>query len=307
MLKISVTRSIKIIASADKIYAVLGNFNHWKYWSPWLTQEPEAVFNVSENAKYYDWEGIRIGSGNMKVMNEIYLNSVEYDLNFLKPWKFKAKIKFKIKDNRDSCIITWIMDSSIPVFMFRKRRKMETYIAMNYKRGLEMLKDYIEKGVVISEVSIIGEQTFEGIKYIGLNTECSFDELGSQMKINFQKMRTYLVDQEQLALGLGFSIYNNWDFKNQLVNYTSGFSVTTLPKNMSAEFITGVIPKTNVFSLKHTGAYKHVVNAWATSESLSIAKIYTPKKKTPFFEVYLNNPNQVCEKELITEVHFPLK
>lgn len=307
MFKINISKSIEINASADKIYKVLGDFNHWKYWSPWLLLEANAQVKVSDNAKYFEWEGKRIGTGNMKVMNETYLKLIEYDLNFLKPWKPEAKVQFNIQHNGDSCIVTWQMDSRLPFFMFWMKPKIETFTGLDYERGLEMLKDYMEQGEVPSEVSIIGEQEFEGMQYIGVNAECSFDKLAVHMKTNFRKMRTYLTEQEELVPGVGFSIYNSWDFKKKIVNYTSGFSVSEVPQDLSSECISGIIPKTSVFTVKHTGAYRHIGNAWAVSASLSRAKIFTPKKKSIFFEVYPDNPDEVTEKELCTEIHFPVK
>lgn len=304
---IHVSRSIEINASADRIYAILSDFNHWKFWSPWLTQEPTATVNISTDNKYYDWNGKRIGSGNMKIVNQSYLKSVEYDLNFVQPWKSEAKVKFNIRHNGDSCFLTWEMDSRLPLMMFWMKRKIETFISLDYERGLEMLKDYVELGEVPSEVKIIGEKEFEGIQYIGINAECSFDELGMNMKTNFEKMRPYLVEQQELVLDVGFSIYNNWDFKKKLVNYTSGFSVSTIPDDLSTEFISGSIPVKKVFTLEHKGAHRHIGNAWATGITLSRAKVYNGDKKQPFFEIYLNNPTKVAENELLSEIHFPLK
>jgi len=86
MHKIHVEKSITINAGAEKVKSIITEFNHWKHWSPWLILEPECKVTVSANGKMQEWDGQRIGAGNMKILSEED-SVINYDLTFLKPWK----------------------------------------------------------------------------------------------------------------------------------------------------------------------------------------------------------------------------
>tara|TARA_R110002124_G_scaffold205710_1_gene372221 strand:+ start:1336 stop:1545 length:210 start_codon:yes stop_codon:yes gene_type:complete len=62
--------------------------------------------NISDDAKYYEWKGNRVGEGKMSVTLENQNNSIEYNLTFLKPWKSEANVKFLLSDNNDRTTVT---------------------------------------------------------------------------------------------------------------------------------------------------------------------------------------------------------
>ena len=96
MPQIQVSRSIKIGAPVEKVFSVVSDFNQWTPWSPWLIMEPEATVNVAPDAQYYEWNGKRVGSGNMRITGQDANKSVDYDLTFLTPWKSTAKVRFEL-------------------------------------------------------------------------------------------------------------------------------------------------------------------------------------------------------------------
>lgn len=160
MPKIELNRSIEINASPEKVFKALNDLNQWRIWSPWLILEPETKVTVSDDTKYYEWDGKRIGAGNMQITSEVKNQSVNLDLTFLKPWKSKAKVRFELKGIGDHTEVTWFMDSSLPFFMFWMKKMMMGFIGMDYERGLNLLKDFVEEGEVYSKLEFIGEESF---------------------------------------------------------------------------------------------------------------------------------------------------
>ena len=79
MPKINVSKRITINAPKEKTKEFLVDFRNWKNWSPWLVCEPETKLTYSDDGKFYEWEGNRIGSGEMKVLYESE-NQIDYDL-----------------------------------------------------------------------------------------------------------------------------------------------------------------------------------------------------------------------------------
>ena len=307
MPKIQVKRSVLINSPADKVYQVICDFNHWTSWSPWLIMEPEAKVEVAEDAKSYSWEGSRVGSGKMKISDEKENQELKIDLNFLKPWKSYAAVKFELNPKADQTELTWYMDSSLPFFMFWMKKQMEAYVGNDYERGLALLKDYVEDDKVHSELSFEGVSVFKGCKYVGVKTSCSIDSIGAAMEKDFEKLWGVMKDNSELVAGNGFSMYHKWDFVSGKAQYTSGIPVLKVPENLPSGFISGEIPETKVHTVSHTGPYGHLGNAWSTQYNMQRNKEFKLNKKIHPFEVYRNNPNDVSEHELITDIHFPVK
>lgn len=307
MPKMHVEKSIEIQASEEKVFNTLNDFNHWSIWSPWLIQEPEARVKVAEDNKSYEWEGDRIGSGNMSITAEDPCTSINYDLNFLKPWKSKAKVRFEIKPNGSGATATWIMDSSLPFFLFWMKKMMVAFVGMDFQRGLNMLKDYVEDGKVHSRLEFKGNSVFDGCSYVGIQSDCSMDDIGSEMQNDFSKLWAYTDGKEESINGCPFSMYHKWDMVGRKVSYTCGIPVKEIPKDLPNGIISGNIPTTKTYTLKHTGPYLHLGNAWSTLHNMGRSKFFKVNKKVHPFETYANKVGEVPDHDLIAEVHFPIK
>ncbi len=305
MPKMHIDKSIVIQKKPAEVYKLLNDFNHWPVWSPWLIMEEGVKVNVREDGKYYDWEGDIVGSGNMTVLNEDENKSIEYDLTFLKPWKSKAKVNFILKEDGDGTRVHWTMDSSLPFFLFWMKKMMVAFVGMDYDRGLNMLKDYAEDGKVHSKMELTGEGNYAGCQYIGIKTTCTIDQMGDRMKTDFEKLMPYVMEghQDKVA-GNAFSIYHKWDPVKNLVSYTGAVPVSEVPSDLLDGMITGSIPATKTFTVKHTGPYRHSGNPWAALYMRQRGKKFKMNKKVDPMEVYLNSPKDTPELELQTEVVF---
>ena len=302
-----ISKSIRINAPADQIFNKLNDFNTWQAWSPWLIMEPEANVTVSDDAKYYEWQGARTGEGNMQITSEDGNESMDLDLTFLKPWKSTAKVRFELKQNGEGTEVTWLMDSGLPFFLFWMKKMMTAFVGMDYERGLRMLKEYIEDGEVHSKLEFPGTSDYPGCKYIGIQTNCTIEEVGDKMGQDLEKIWGYLGDKNDLVAGDTLSIYHKWDMVNRQVSYTSAVPVSSVPSDLPAGMISGTIPQTSVHTLRHTGPYAHLGNAWSTLYTMQRNKEFKQNKKIDPFETYRNMPGDVPDNELITEVHFPVK
>ncbi len=307
MPKMNISRSITIDAPTTKIFQTLTDFSAWKVWSPWLISEPEAVVDVRPDGNSYSWEGKRIGSGDMSISGSKDNESIDYDLNFFKPWKSSSKVRFLLKPEGDQTKVTWIMDSSLPFFMFWMKKSMEAFVGMDYERGLRMLKEYVEKGEIDSQLEFKGESSYPGCKYIGITSEASIDQLGKLMSEDFGKLWSFFGDDHSNIAGDSFSIYHKWDMVGKQAKYTSGIPVKEIPTSLPDGIKSGEIPATKVHTLRHVGSYVHLGNAWTTLYSMQRNKEFKSAKGIHPFETYVNMPGQVPDKDLITDIHFPVK
>ena len=75
----------------------------------------------------------------------------------------------------------------------------------------------------------------------------------------------------------------------------------------TGEIIHGEIPSCTAYVVKHTGAYRHLGNAWAAGIMHGRAKEFVTDKTVPMFEIYENDPEETPESKLVTYVHIPAK
>ncbi len=303
---IKVQRNISINAPKEKVAKVLSDFHTWQKWSPWLIMDPNAKVDVEPDGKAYTWEGSRVGSGAMKVEKEDGSDAVYCDLQFIKPFKSKAKTFFELKQNGNVTDVTWFMDSSLPFFMFFMKKSMEAYIGNDYERGLNLLKDYVEDGEAHSKLNWIGESSIEGGKYIGITRVCTTNDLSSLMPKDFEKIGA-LAHKIGANMDKVFSQYHKFDMVSGKAKYTVGLPVDEYPEDLNASMIKGEMPAVKTYVLEHRGPYRHIGNAWATMSSMARSKEFKAKKSIHPFETYGNSPANTPENDLITHLHFAVK
>lgn len=307
MPKMNVERSIFIDAKPEAVYAILSDFNHWSIWSPWLVMEKGVKVEVNEDGKYYSWEGERIGAGNMKITSEKQNELLNMDLTFLKPWKSHAKITLQIAPKENGTTVSWIMNSSLPFFLFWMKKMMSAFIGMDFERGLKMLRDYSTEGKVYSALEIDGITSFDGCKYVGIKGECSIDAIGKDIEGKMEEIKSFLQASGVASAGEGLAIYHKWDLVGKSTAYTVGIPVNEFPKNCSGNMFTGELSKRNMHKVTHRGAYEHLGNAWTLQQMMARGKEFKMDKKVHPFEWYVNSPENVAKEDYVTEIYFGIK
>ncbi len=304
---VKIKRSVEIDTPVEKVFSIIDDFNHWTIWSPWLILEPEASTKVSEGNKFYEWEGRRSGTGNMRIISQKENEYINIDLAFLKPWKTKSKVRFEFNSTGVKTNVTWFMEMKMPFFFFFIKRMMEAYIGMDYERGLRLLKDYAEDGIVHSSLNFKGEEHFSGCGYIGIRTQCTKETMGKKMGEDLPKIMEFIAKSGLKIQGDVFTQYEKWDLVRNKIRYVSGVAVDVLPDELPEGFIKGNIPATKVYAVEHMGPYHHLGNAWSALYSMQRSKDFKLNKKIHPFETYLNHPGEISQNELITKIHFPIK
>jgi len=307
MPKFSVSKTRHINASPEKVFAALNDFHAWKEWSPWLIMDPNTKVDVAPDNKSYEWNGKRTGSGNMKILSETANQSIDYDLNFLKPFKSHASVSFEVEASGEGTDVTWNMDSSLPFFLFFMKKMMVATIGSDYDRGLNLLKDYVQDGKINSKLNFLGESEFPGCTYIGITRSVDMDAAPKQMKANFDRLMEYASGLDGAYPESAFSQYHKWDFAKGIASFTAGVPVKEVPADLPSDITSGSLPKTKIHTLEHVGPYEHLGNAWTTMYNMQRGKEFKIRKDVHPFETYGNSPNDTAPNELITHVNFAVK
>ena len=301
MPKFHIERSIDINAPAHQARAVIQDYQQWEIWSPWLCMEPTASLEIEGTAATpghaYSWTGDMVGAGRMELA-AVDGESDLMDLTFLKPFKSTAKVRFVTTEtDANNCRVTWHMDSGLPIFLFFMVGTMKAMIGMDYERGLKLLKEYVETGAVTSRTEIIGVVNVPATHYTGVSDVSQLPQLSQSMQETFPKLMA-LAEGKSTTETCG-AIYHSMDIKSQRCEYTAFAPV-------SESDATGTIPDCRALKVIHTGSYHHLGNAWSTVNSYQRHKKIKLNKRVSPFEFYLNDPEKVEPKDLVTEVYLPV-
>ncbi|MEZ6048180.1 MAG: SRPBCC family protein [Planctomycetaceae bacterium] len=309
MPKFHVSRSIEIAAPPEKVFEIVSDFEIWKEWSPWLIAEPDAELTISKNSNSvgstYAWEGEVTGSGELEHLRLEAPRLIEDEIRFLKPWKSVSQVSFSLEPAGEGTRITWNMDGKLPFFLFFMKGMMESMIGMDYRRGLMMLKEWIETGKVNSKVNIPGKEITESLRIMGVRRTSSFDEIESNMKRAIDELHQKLETASIQQKGAMLTVYHKYDMKRKQTEFTTGYIIPD-SESIPAGLVEWSMPASPVFRVEHVGSYKHLGNGWTTAYMHTRHKKIKQSKLSPY-EIYRNSPSDTEEADLVTDIYLPLK
>mgnify|MGYP000167716191 CR=1 FL=1 len=309
----NVEQTITINKPVAEVYTCLGDFNQWRVWSPWIIQEPECPVKITNDpvtlGHQQEWNGTRIGSGRMTLIEKTDDARLAYDLEFLAPWKSQSKTQFefqatKDENGNDATHVTWLMQGTLPFFLFFMKKMMTAFVGSDYSRGLKMLKEYMETGRVTSTVDISGITQQGDFHYVGYRVECKQAEIGERVGPMFEKLMNADVPQPDMVL----TIVNKFDMVTQDSDMIAAIAYKQKPTfDIPSDMVAGYVPSHQALEVIHNGGYDYMANGWSTLiNNLQFNKLKA-HKKIKEYEVYLNSPQDVPPEELKTAIYAPLR
>ncbi len=145
----SVSRSLTIKATPDKLFALINDLHQFNDWNPYERKEPGtgtysgADFGIGAR---YDWKGAKIGSGSMTITESVPAERVTMQLAFLKPFKADNIGDFTLLQKADGTEVTWAMRGPAPLVskIMDVIIGMDRMIGKDFEQGLVNLKTIAE-------------------------------------------------------------------------------------------------------------------------------------------------------------------
>lgn len=311
-IKFNLERSTTIEATVDSVYKTISDFHSWPRWSPWLCQEPDCPVDISgppaEPEHTQAWDGQRIGAGRMTLAKAVANTRLAYDLYFIKPWKSHSKVDFSFKENGNGTQVTWSMQGTLPFFLFFMKKMMSAWVGCDYERGLSMLKEYIETGTVLSQVSVAGVAEQAGFSYVGRRKECAIDDVGPSMEAVFTEIMQAVERGELEKPDFNLSFYHNYDMVNRRCQYTAASGYRQAPSAVPPEgYVQASISGHRALQVAHLGPYRHLGNAWSTAMTWQRSDKLKVNKTIPMYEIYTTMPREEEEEKIETRIFLPVK
>jgi hypothetical protein len=308
---LNVRRSIEIKAPIDRVYASVRSFRDWPKWAPWLVIDPSRELAFLNDGAGFAWESAVAGEGRVEVTQEDRPRSLGLKLTFLKPWKSVANLLFEFRDlgGGQGFEVIWTIDGPLPYGGHRDLARASAELARDMERGLALLKDLVESGSAPTKLEFPGKVLFSGGRYLGIRRELPITGIAMSIPASFAKLEAWLAEANSPPLGPRTLICHRWDLAKGVCELTSARPVGegTIKGRLPSTFVSFVLPSGKAEIIRHTGAYRHLVNAWCAAEARTEALELPRHRSQEPFEVYENDPAQTAAEKLITTIYLPLK
>lgn len=146
----NVEKSIVIHKAPAEVKSYVADLTHYSKWNPWQQSDPTATNNITGNAgspgHKYSWQGKKVGVGSLTLISSDDKH-IHFDLEFLKPWKSKAKDNwlFEPWGDGNETKVTWQNSGVLPWPMARLMGPMiNKNLNHQFGVGLENLKKMVE-------------------------------------------------------------------------------------------------------------------------------------------------------------------
>ena len=310
MPRFHVDRSITIDREPSQVYEAIADYGTWTTWSPWLCAEPTAKVTVSDDpnsiGSLYSWDGEVVGAGEIEHRSLIPNELIDDEIRFLKPFKSTSSAGFKLGEDHGKTVVTWYMDGNLPWFLFWMRSMTESFVGMDFNRGLHMLKEWLETGKVLSRTDVKGVQSIGPIQMVGVRKTAAMYDIGSSMKQAFDECQRLMESAGLSTDDQSISVYHKMDMKTVSFDYTSGWIVPEIPSQLPPGLGKWEMPNVQALRVDHYGTYENLGNAWSTANQYARYK-KMKQSKVGTFELYKTMPGQVDDAEVLTEIYLPLR
>ena len=307
----NVEKCIVIQKPVAEVFSFMCDFGHWPKWSPWLCQEPDCPVTVEGRAgtvgHAQTWQGQHIGEGTITIAALAKNQRIDYALNIIKPWKSKSQVSFSLGAQSDSAtLVTWTMQGSLPVFMFFMRKAMAALVGDDYLRGLSMLKDCLEQGKLNSSLEFLADADKLAFYYVGRRRSCKLSDIGPSMASVFSELEKMGQADALPAPDFKLSFYHRFDPVRDLCDYTAAYGYKQKPDQVLPMSVAkGHVPAHHAMQVIHTGAYKHLGNAWSAIMGRQRSLKRKGDRRVKPYEIYENDLGSVEESALKTQIFVP--
>lgn len=141
-----ISQDITIKQTPSTVFSYLKDLNNFKIWNPFLVEEPNAKVEVKGDGlgATYAWEGEKVGSGIMEIVEIRDENTLFFDMTFKTPFEATAKVEWSVSSVDNNAKITWTMTQDYSYFKRYFKLIMPGMMNKAFRSGLETLKLNLE-------------------------------------------------------------------------------------------------------------------------------------------------------------------
>lgn len=106
-----VHKSTIIQKPVGEVFLKVADLHYFHDWNPWQKTEPSAKADIQGQAASighsYSWDGKKIGMGSLTISSLEKDKSIDFVLNFIKPWKATASDTWRFEPDGEKTKVIW--------------------------------------------------------------------------------------------------------------------------------------------------------------------------------------------------------
>ena len=146
-----VERRLRIAASPDQIWPLVGELRAFNRWNPYERKDPlikgQYAGTASGIGSRYAWESDKVGTGSLEIIGQQPGRAVRMRLDFVKPFEAHNQAEFALLPTPDGATeVSWrmhgpanFMSKVMGVFM-----DMDKMVGRDFEAGLQNLRQIAE-------------------------------------------------------------------------------------------------------------------------------------------------------------------
>ena len=146
-----VERRLRIAASPDQIWPLVGELRAFNRWNPYERKDPSIKGQYTGAASgigsRYAWESDKVGTGSLEIIGQQPGRAVRMRLDFVKPFEAHNQAEFALLPTSDGATeVSWrmhgpanFMSKVMGVFM-----DMDKMVGRDFEAGLQNLRQIAE-------------------------------------------------------------------------------------------------------------------------------------------------------------------
>jgi uncharacterized protein YndB with AHSA1/START domain len=146
-----VKRSLRVNASADKVFPLINNMRGMNRWNPFAEADPNIKITYtgpdSGKGARYEWAGnSKVGQGSLEITDVETPSRVTLKLDMWKPLEGHNTVVFTLVSRGNGTDVTWAMDGERPFIgkVMGVVCNMDRMVGGQFEKGLAKLKAIVE-------------------------------------------------------------------------------------------------------------------------------------------------------------------
>lgn len=144
-----IEKSILINRPAVEVYNQVANLQHYREWNPWQKQDPAALATITGDTGHighkYHWTGKKIGEGHLTIRSVTPGKAINFDLEFIKPWKSRAMDAWDFTETNEGTKAVWRNSGNLSYPIARLMGPfIDKQLNQHFEAGLKSLKEACE-------------------------------------------------------------------------------------------------------------------------------------------------------------------
>ena len=147
-----VERSRVIAAPPEQLYGLIHDLRQFNTWNPYGRKDPalkgEYSAATTGPGARYAWQGDKVGTGSMEIVDATAPRRVGMKLDFVKPFEAHNQVEFTLlPEGTGATRVTWAMQGPVPYLakIAHLFFNMDRMVGQDFEDGLANLQAVVQK------------------------------------------------------------------------------------------------------------------------------------------------------------------